>query len=379
VVDPIGQNYPYSEGFENASSLPDANWYIENTDGSANKWELSTAAAATGTNSAVMKNLGNNKDQVEALVSSSIDLSQLQTAEFSFKYAYAQNGTSVDRIRLYFSTDCGESWSLGWLGIGSIIETLGSPISSEFIPTSSQWNTHNLNITSGLLVEGFLYKFELESDSGNQFYVDDINITGTYKAFPVLESPVDGAGNLSDNPVLNWKSVESCAEYEYQLDVNSSFSSGALQTGTKAFISSNPDGVDTEFQTSALTHGQTYFWRVRSKTNGIPSAWSETWEFTVSQNGVGFEEMFSPSKLNVRVIPNPVSSEAWVNFNAVEGEVINITVLNLLGKEVKSIYKGETAAGNQSVPFTTEQLPSGVYFVKLQTSSGADLSKFIVK
>ncbi|MBL4624930.1 MAG: T9SS type A sorting domain-containing protein [Flavobacteriales bacterium] len=379
VVDPIGQNYPYSEGFENVSSFPSTDWFVENPDGSANRWEVTSDAAFTGSKSAVVKNLGNNNGEKESLISGTIDLSQMASASFSFKYAYAQVNTSLDKVRLSFSVDCGETWSLSWLGIATIIST-GASTSSAFIPTSGQWNTQTISsISTGMLEEGFLYKFELESDSGNHFYIDDVNITGVYKPFPVLESPFDGAGNLSDGPILNWKSVQSCSEYEYQIDTTNLFNSTELQTGTSAFISSNPDGTDTELQTSGLLHGQTYHWRVRAVTTGIPTAWSDIWEFTVSETGVGVEQLFDEEMLNLRIIPNPVVSNGWINFNSKGNEDLSIIIYNLLGDQVQFVYSGTSTAGNQSVPFNTEGLSSGVYFVKLAANSNVGFSKFIIR
>ena len=379
VVDPIGQNYPYTESFENVTSLPSAEWFVENTDGLSNKWELTSDAAYSGSNSAVVKNLGNNIGERETLISGTIDLSQMASASFSFKYAYAQVGSSIDKVRLSFSSDCGETWSLGWLGIASIMTTASST-SSAFIPSSSQWNTQTLaSISGGLLNEGFMYKFELESDSGNHFYLDEINITGVYKAFPVLESPFDGAGNLSDGPLLNWKSLESCDEYEYQIDTSSSFNSIELQTGTPAFISSNPDNADTEIQTSGLIHGQKYYWRVRARTNALTTAWSDIWSFTVSETGVGVEQLFDNNVLNLRVIPNPVESNGWVNFNSKPNQAVRISIYNILGEKVQHVFLGMTTTGNQSIPFNTQGLSGGVYFIKLDAEFTSAYSKFIVK
>ena len=173
--------------------------------------------------------------------------------------------------------------------------------------------------------------------------------------------------------------MESCDEYEYQIDTSSSFNSTELQTGTPDFISSNADNADTEIQTSGLIHGQKYYWRVRARTNAIPTVWSDIWSFTVSETGVGFEQMLDNNFLNLRVIPNPVKSNGWINFNCKPNQVIRISVYNILGDEVRHLFSGISATGNQSMPFNTHGLSSGVYFIKLDSEFTSAYSKFIVK
>lgn len=380
VLDEIGKNVPYFEGFENHSSIPNDQWYISNPDNSLNKWELATNAAYSGNNSARMSNFLNNQESIDDLISETVDLSILDSASMTFKYAYTQNNGSGDFMRLSFSNDCGATWSLAWLNVGSAMATTTSQ-SSYFVPNGqSEWKEQIIStIPSSMLNEGFMYKFELESDSGNNFYVDDINISGTFKAYPVLQSPEDGSAFLSDSETIDWKAVPSVDEYEYQLDTDSTFSSSNLISGTKTYISTDPTGTDTEFETSNLLHGQTYYWRVRAITGGNPSDWSDIWSFTVSSTGVGIHEAQQKGLLDLRVIPNPMKGEGWVNFNLQDPTKVNMAVYNVLGEKVIDLGENIQTTGNHSIRLSTDNLKKGIYFVRLKTKETMESATLIVK
>ena len=51
--------------------------------------------------------------------------------------------------------------------------------SSNFVPTAAQWNSsQSSSIASTYHVSDFRFKFEFESNGGNNVYIDDINLNG---------------------------------------------------------------------------------------------------------------------------------------------------------------------------------------------------------
>ena len=83
--------------------------------------------------------------------------------------------------------------------------------------------------------------------------------------------------------------------------------------------------------------------------------------------------------LNLRVIPNPIESNGWVNFNSKPNQVVRISIFNILGDEIQQVFLGITTTGNQSIPFNTQGISGGVYFFKLDAEFTSAYSKFIVK
>jgi hypothetical protein len=67
--------------------------------------------------------------------------------------------------------------------------------------------------------------------------------------------------------------------------------------------------------------------------------------------------------------PNPFNPSTTIEYQIPEDAIVNITVYNILGQEVRSLAEGFQAAGFYRVVFDASTLPSGVYFYRLNASS----------
>ncbi len=86
--------------------------------------------------------------------------------------------------------------------------------------------------------------------------------------------------------------------------------------------------------------------------------------------GVG-EEL--PTVTNSRLagnFPNPFGGRTTVRFEVRETEQLSVSVWDLSGHQVALLYEGQASAGTHEVPFESGDLPSGTYFVRLQTDEG---------
>jgi hypothetical protein len=66
--------------------------------------------------------------------------------------------------------------------------------------------------------------------------------------------------------------------------------------------------------------------------------------------------------------PNPFNPSTEIRFSVAEASKLRLTVLDHLGREVAILADGITAAGNHSVTFQADELPSGMYFYRLETA-----------
>ncbi len=84
---------------------------------------------------------------------------------------------------------------------------------------------------------------------------------------------------------------------------------------------------------------------------------------TVSNN----TDSENPDRLRITsVFPNPVTQNAEIRFYS-PGEKINIKLFNTEGRELQVLLSGNTVSGNQSVQFSKNGLPSGQYFLVIQS------------
>jgi hypothetical protein len=68
------------------------------------------------------------------------------------------------------------------------------------------------------------------------------------------------------------------------------------------------------------------------------------------------------------IMPNPVKSEAIINFSLSQQSKVSITVYNVLGDLIEVLVSEEKSAGNHSVNFNADFYSTGSYFYKMETA-----------
>lgn len=188
------------EGFEEAEED-----YIILSDGLGNTWE-EAGAAYEGGSSIVIRNVnGNPAGSVDEFYLPSVDVSGMTDPELYFQLAYRQRSGASDRLRIYVSDDCGDSWSLRYNRSGSSLATVGGTSSSSFVPSSqADWELTEVGFGAFDDVDHLLVKFQSVSDEGNNIYIDNIQISGPLS----VEEDAQGVSfSISPNPMDNTSSV----------------------------------------------------------------------------------------------------------------------------------------------------------------------------
>lgn len=164
---------PYSESFENLTTYNDEWLVIENA---ANNWQNVSTTGFTGTRSVMVNNLNNASTEISELVSPSYDLTTNPSYTLTFKYAYAQKlSGGNDRLVIYYSSNCGRSWSILRTKIGASMAT-APKTNSFFVPTPTQWREEIIDLTSLSHLNNVKFKFYVKNSGGNNVWLDDINI-----------------------------------------------------------------------------------------------------------------------------------------------------------------------------------------------------------
>ncbi len=170
---------PFLEGFENYTTLVGNNAWSVNNPGNNAKWEITTLGSHSGSKSVRLGNYNQPSGSFDDLTAASVDLSSSVASNtvLSFRYAYRkQNSLNNEYLRVFVSGDCGETWSLKKVIPGSVLSPIVATMS--WAPSSiADWTTvHMTNLTPAMMTSSFRYKFEFQSNEGNNIYLDDINI-----------------------------------------------------------------------------------------------------------------------------------------------------------------------------------------------------------
>ncbi|MEO0894983.1 MAG: T9SS-dependent M36 family metallopeptidase [Bacteroidota bacterium] len=95
---------------------------------------------------------------------------------------------------------------------------------------------------------------------------------------------------------------------------------------------------------------------------------------SVEANIIASSQGLAPN-LQVDLLPNPASEQAWLNFSRTLDQSINMKLVNLEGKEVQ---RSVIEAGTTSVPLDLKNLSSGIYFIQLNSKEGFEALRLIV-
>jgi PKD repeat protein len=207
VLASTGAPMPYFESFENmGTELDPAQWNVVNEDNDVYTFSLRSDAAYTGSNSVRMRNQNNTEGNVDELMGPTVDLSQQTAIALTFRYAFARRtSTNDDLLRLYVSSNCGNTWNMRKQLRGSNDLFTVPDQGNEFTPTGQdQWQQAVVtNILSSYLVQDFRFKFWFQSDQGNDLWLDDINITANTVGLQETPGAEDASLTIVPNPSMN--------------------------------------------------------------------------------------------------------------------------------------------------------------------------------
>ncbi len=79
-----------------------------------------------------------------------------------------------------------------------------------------------------------------------------------------------------------------------------------------------------------------------------------------------------------RNYPNPFNPITRIKYSNPISEIVEIKIYNMLGSEIRTLFRGHKHAGNYEIEFDASHLPSGVYFYKIISRSYSDTKKMIL-
>lgn len=135
----------------------------------------------------------------------------------------------------------------------------------------------------------------------------------------------------------------------------------------EVFNSYNPDGIWTLeiYDVNAPDSGRIYKWCMKI-----------TYEAPIGIQTIGNE---IPKNYNLmQNYPNPFNPVTNIKFSVPESGNVQLKVYDVLGRLVAELVDEFKPAGNYMVDFNASNLPSGVYFYRLETADFTDVKKMVL-
>jgi PKD repeat protein len=203
------------EGFEETQED-----YLLIPDDFGNAWE-ETNTSFTGNRGIYIKNnSGNPVGSIDEFQLPSVDMTGINDPDLYFRLSYKQKSGTSDKLRVYVSDNCGQSWNMRYNKSGSSLATVSGTTNSSFTPSSAaDWELIEVNLAAFASEEHVLVKFQCTSDAGNNIYIDDIQISGP---LGIGNEALDFSFAVSPNPMLDRATILLTAENNdrYRIAVN---------------------------------------------------------------------------------------------------------------------------------------------------------------
>jgi len=86
-----------------------------------------------------------------------------------------------------------------------------------------------------------------------------------------------------------------------------------------------------------------------------------------------------PAKFNLsQNYPNPFNPSTRIKFALPKNEFVNIKIYDILGKEISTLVNENLTAGYYEVEFNANNLSSGMYFYKFESSTFTDVKRMVL-
>jgi hypothetical protein len=218
-----GQTLPFGEDFS-GNEFPPQYWNVNNVGDDCLTWNIQQVVQADGTvgGAAIMNHYEYpTTGQLDYLETPLIDLTGKSNITLTFHVAYARyNNTTSEALRVYVSTDCGETYSTALFNKSGATLATVSNTTTDWRPTASgNWRSESVNLNA-YAGEKIIVRFESVNDYGNNMYIDNIAVLD--------QQPLIQFVSASQTVTESTAAGSSCREYT---DVNIPLRITAAPTG----------------------------------------------------------------------------------------------------------------------------------------------------
>lgn len=351
---------------DNASNLN--NWT------SSGQWATTTTKFVSSPSSFTDSPGGNYANNTTATLTfnNNIDLTGALGAELEFSTQWDIE-TDWDYGQILISTNNGSTWTplaglYTNLGTGSF-QPNGQPL---YDGTQTTWVNEKINLSS-YIGQNVKFRFLLRSDgsvNADGWYVDDIKLSVYSSIVPV--ELVSFSAFVNDNEVkLNWKTATELNNKGFEIERALKTSPSNLHWTKIGYVNGN--GTTTEQQDYTFIDKKLepaiYLYRLKQIDFDGSFIYSQEIEadvtspliFELSQN-----------------YPNPFNPATVIKYQLPVDGFVSLKVYDILGSEIKTLVNEFKNSGYYEVEFNATNIPSGVYFYKIQTQDFSSVKKMIL-
>jgi hypothetical protein len=191
---------------------------------------------------------------------------------------------------------------------------------------------------------------------------DSIRVTATFQSAPVelASFTVENGNTINGAAVLRWQTASETNNLGFDVERSIGDDKNWEKIGFLKGFGTTVDAKYYEFVDEDATTEGDYFYRLKQNDTNGAFEYSSTVQYTVS----------APDEFALaQNYPNPFNPSTQIVFQLKEDIQVNLTVFDLLGREVAQVVDAEMKAGTHKITFDAKELSAGVYFYSLSAGS----------
>ncbi len=275
---------------------------------------------------------------------------------------------------------------------GTLAQTIGSGANTFLTCNPTSCGSSNMtilvNVTDQNLGDERLT--DVTPTDPSQYGLHTVNVTGFYTG----QNPpptIPGYENYSFFDLMLHE-IGHCLGLHHPDDLNSSCTN--CYTANPFWVSTGgPNG----------TTNPTGFQTVMALNNNLPSSSAKLFSplGLTSEDGCQFQKLYCNTcgggsgtapcafddgviapmqdEFNAEIYPNPSTGTVELSYDVADHSFVQVTVYDVLGRDVLNVYTGYQNPGPQSISLGTEALPSGHYVCRVTVGDRAAYVDFIIK
>jgi len=138
--------------------------------------------------------------------------------------------------------------------------------------------------------------------------------------------------------------------------------------------------LDTTCTDSTVTVGETYYYYVTSSMGALESEPSDTVMVTIDPfvNGIVSDNEIPTKYALNQNYPNPFNPNTNIKFSLPKTETVTLRIYNVIGQVVATLVNEKLNPGNYTYNWDAKGFASGLYYLKMEAGSFAQIRKMIL-
>lgn len=356
-----------SESFE--GTFPPTGWSVSHNGGTSD-WVQSSSNARSGAKCA---NSTNPAAAASKFLSLNLSVeSSATTIEYYISVSSISNGTGAV-LKMYAGSTSDNLTLLRTIDLENLAESNTYYGFTDYIDGTSNQSGNSVDIRNDAdaYIEWVHYKV---AGTAASCRLDDVSISN---ASPLPVELTSFTSKIIGNTVnLKWNTATEVENYGFDIQrsvVGGQRSSDWEKIGFVHGHGNSNSPKEYSFVDNISSPNRKYFYRLKQIDN------DGNYDFS----GIVEADFGLPNKFELKQnYPNPFNPSTEIGFALAKEGKVTLNVYNVLGVKVATLLNNEyREAGYHTLQFTTQsyQLPSGIYYYKLESSGNVQVRKMILQ